>query len=86
MGTLVQRFRKEVWISLQGSLSLFFRAAVLLLAFRSLGFWDKAPLQARLGANFLAAWVSKPFDFVVWSGFAVYPLKNRIDEPQSSER
>jgi hypothetical protein len=39
-----------------------------------------------LGANFLAAWVSKPFDFVVLSGFAVYPLKNRIDEPQSSER
>jgi hypothetical protein len=37
-------------------------------------------------ASFLAAWVSRLFDFIALSVAAVYPLKNCTGRPQSRER
>jgi hypothetical protein len=54
----------------------FGRAAVLRLAFRTLGIQDRALPSSWRGSELLAAWVSRLFDFIVLSATAVYPLNN----------
>ena len=78
----------------QSRLDLRLEQAVYILAGRQCCGWRSGPLalgaklglQARVVANFLAAWASKLFDLIILSGSAVYPLKNRIGEAQSRER
>jgi hypothetical protein len=68
----------------QGGLDSWLEQAVYFLAGRQSCGWRSGPLafrtklcpQARVGASFSAAWVSRLFDFIALSVAAVYPLKN----------
>ena len=78
----------------QGGLDSWLEQAVYFLVGRQscgwrpglLAFRTKLCLQARVVASFLAAWVSRLFDFIALSVAAVYPLKNCTGRPQSRER
>jgi hypothetical protein len=78
----------------QGGLDSWLEQAVYFLVGRQSCGWRPGPsafrtklcLQARVVASFLAAWVSRLFDFIALSVAAVYPLKNCTGKPQSRER